>query len=239
MPPKRPTKRAVTLRPQYWATHVWLGTFYREHGRYADAAREYELAIALTPDNARAYYILGNLYFTVGRYDEAIAACQKSAALVPSIQAFGNWGATLSRLRRFNEAADMFEQGRRLGPEDYRIDGNLARAYYWSGRRAEADGAVPAGGRSGDADAQRQPAGSSTRASAWPAFYAKLADRDRAIAEMRRLPADLSDPHVLVFGAAVYMDLSDREAALASLERAAGRRARAQRAQGLDRTWIR
>jgi serine/threonine-protein kinase len=214
-------KHAILLRPQYWATHVWLGTFYREQGRYADAAREYELATTLTPDNARAYYILGNLYFTIGRYEDAITACQKSAALVPSIQAFGNWGATLSRLRRFNEAADMFERGRRLGPEDYRLDGNLARAYYWSGRRAEAATLYRRAVELATQALNVNPQDVDARISL-AAFYAKLADRDRAIAEMRRLPADLSDPHVLVFGAAAYMDLSDREAALTSLERAAG-----------------
>jgi serine/threonine protein kinase/tetratricopeptide (TPR) repeat protein len=215
-------KRAIALRPQYWATHTWLGTFYREQGRYDDAAREYELAITMTPDNARAYYILGNLYFTVGRYAEAIAACRTSAALVPSIQAFGNWGATLSRLRRFGEAADMFERGRRLGPEDYRIDGNLARAYYWSGRRAEATTLYRRAVDLATKTLSVNPQDVDTRISL-AAFYAKLADRERAAEELRRLPSDLSDPHVLVFRAMVYMDLSNREAALSSLERAAGR----------------
>ena len=30
--------RAVELRPQYWATHVWLASFHRSRGNYADAA---------------------------------------------------------------------------------------------------------------------------------------------------------------------------------------------------------
>src|SRR6185503_9744033 len=77
-------QRAIALRSQYWATHVWLGTFYREHARYADAVREFELATTLTPDSARAYLILGGLYGSIGRHDDAIAACRKSAELVPS-----------------------------------------------------------------------------------------------------------------------------------------------------------
>jgi len=51
-------------------------------------------------------------------------------------------------------------------------------------------------------------------------FYAKLGDRNRAAEQMNQLPADLSDPHVLVFGAVVHMDMADRDAALSSLERA-------------------
>ncbi len=36
-----------------------------------------------------------------------------------------------------------------------------------------------------------------------------------------RMPNDIADPHVLVFGAVAYMDLADRGEALTWLERAA------------------
>jgi serine/threonine-protein kinase len=214
-------KRAISLRRDYWATHVWLGTFYREHGRYADATREYELVTALTPDNARVYYILGGLYFTIGRYDDAIAVCRKSAALQPSLPAFANWGAALSRLRRFSEAVTMYERARRLGPEDYRIDGNLARAYYWSGRKTDAMSLYARAVDQATQTLSVNPSDVDTRISLAD-FHAKLGHRDSAIEALSHLPANLSDPHVLVFAAVVYMDLADRAAALASLERAAG-----------------
>ena len=53
------------------------------------------------------------------------------------------------------------------------------------------------------------------------AYYAKSGDRTNALAALRRLPTDITDPHVLVFGAGVYADLGDRGTALAWLERAA------------------
>jgi len=214
-------QRSITLRPQYWATHAWLGAFYREHARYAEAIGEYERALTLTPDNARVYYTLGGLYLAVGRYDEAITACRKSVALVPSLPAYANWGAVLARQRRFKEAADVYEQARRLGPEDYKIDGYLARAYYWSERRREA---VPLYERAVAAATQTlsvNPRDVDTRISLAD-FYAKLGDRGSAIEQMNRLPPDLSDPHVLVFAAVVQMDLAQRDAALTSLERAVG-----------------
>jgi tetratricopeptide (TPR) repeat protein len=213
-------RRAIALRPEYWATYVWLGLFYRERGRYADAALAYEAALPLTPDNARVYYILGGLYFTVGRYDDAIAACRKSAALQPSIPAYGNWGAALARLRRFTEAVDVYERARNLGPEDYRIVGNLARAYYWSGRRTESRASYERavdlalktlGVNPRDLDARMSLAD----------FYAKLGDRARALEQLGQLPGDITDPHVLVFDAVVHMDIADRVSALSSLERAA------------------
>jgi tetratricopeptide (TPR) repeat protein/TolB-like protein len=215
-------KRAIALRPEYWATHVRLGTFYREHARYADAAREYELAVTLTPDNARIYSILGGLYGSIGRYDEAIEACRKSVELQPSIPAYSNWGSTLNNLRRFGEAVEKFAAARRLGPgpDDYVIVGNLARAYYWSGRRAEAaalyNEAIAACERRVSVNEHDLEARISLAE-----FYAKVGDRTRAQEHLSRLAIDIADPHVLVFGAVTYMDLADREEALTWLERAA------------------
>jgi tetratricopeptide (TPR) repeat protein len=52
------------------------------------------------------------------------------------------------------------------------------------------------------------------------AYHAKLGNRRQAVEHLNLLPPDLSDPHVLIFGAVVYMDLNDRATALAWLERA-------------------
>jgi eukaryotic-like serine/threonine-protein kinase len=213
-------KEAIVLRPRYWATLTWLGNFYREHGRYADAARQYTAAIALTPDNARAYYVLCGLYGSIGRYDEAITACSTSASLVPSASAYMNWGNTLAALRRFGEAVEKFDEARRIGPESYRLVGNTARALYFTGRRQQAlvlyaraitlvTQALTVNPR--DVDARISLA----------AYYAKSGDRAKAIAELSTVSADIDDPHVLTFGAVVYMDLGDPETALAWLERAA------------------
>jgi len=212
-------KRAIALRPQYWAAHVWLGTFYREHARYADAVREFELATTLTPDSARAYLILGGLYGSIGRYDAAIAACRKSAELLPSRGAYANWGMTLFRMRRFDEAVEKLAEARRIGPDTYQVVGNHAHATYFSGKRAEAlalyrtaaalgEQALAINGA--DTDAQVSVAG----------YYAKLGDRQRAMAHMAALPATIADPHVLLFGAVVFADLGERSTALTWLERA-------------------
>jgi eukaryotic-like serine/threonine-protein kinase len=213
-------KRAIALRPEYWATHVWLGTFYREQGRYADAAQRYELALKLTPDNARVYYILGGLYGSIGRYDEAIAACRKSAELVPSWDAYSNWGMTLFRLRRFGEAVAKLEQARQVGPETYRLIGNLARAYYYGGRRADARAQYTRAIALAEDALRVNPNDVDARVSL-AGFYAKSGDKTNAIDNVRRLPADLADPHVLLFGAFVFIDVGDRAGAFDWLQRAA------------------
>jgi len=215
-------KRAIALRPEYWATHVWLGTFYREHARYADAAREYELAVTLTPDNARIYMILGGLYGSIGRYDEAIASCRRSVALAPSMAAYQNWGATLANLRQFPDAAEKFAEARRIGPESYRLLGNTARALYWSGRRPEAAALYPRAIEMVSQALRVNPSDIDARVSL-AAYYAKSGDRAGALTQLNALPSTLDDPHVLVFGAVVYVDLADHTKALDWLEQAATR----------------
>ena len=100
------------------------------------------------------------------------------------------------------------------------IAGNLARAYYWSGRRTEAVAlyheAIEACARRVERERTRRRGPHQPRG-----FYAKLGDRTRALEQLARLPNDIADPHVLVFGAVAYMDLADRGAALTWLERAA------------------
>jgi serine/threonine protein kinase/tetratricopeptide (TPR) repeat protein len=215
-------KRAIALRPQYWATHVWLGTFYREHARYADAVREFELATTLTPDSARAYLILGGLYGTIGRHDDAIAACRKSAALVPSRGAYANWGMTLFRMRRFDEAVEKLSEARRIGPDTYQVVGNHAHATYFAGRRGDAMTLYTTAASLAEQSLAVNPGDTDARVSLAD-YYAKQGLRDRAIAQMNALPKDLADPHVLLFGAFVFADLGDRPAAFAWLERAAHR----------------
>jgi tetratricopeptide (TPR) repeat protein len=214
-------KRAIDLRPQYWATHIWLGNFYRERARYAEAVRAYEQALALTPDNARAYYILCGMYGTgsVGRYDEGIAACRKSVAIVPSVAAYSNWGAVLSNLRQFDAAIEQFAAAKRVGPEDYLLDGDMARACLHAGRRAEAKALYERAITLVNQSLVVHPRDVDARISA-AAYHAKLGNRVQAIEHLKRLPPDLSDPHVLIFGAVVYVDLNDRSTALSWLERA-------------------
>jgi tetratricopeptide (TPR) repeat protein/predicted Ser/Thr protein kinase len=219
---ERTYKRAIGLRPQYWATHVRLGTFYREHARYTEAVAEYELARTYTPDNARVYFTLGGLYGSIGRYDEAIAACRKSAELVPSWDAYSNWGMTLFRMRRFDEALSKLQAARTIGPDSYQLVGNLAHATFYAGHRTEAIGLYRAAVTLGEQALAVDPANIGARVSV-AGFYAKLGDRAHALTHVKALPVDVADPHVLLFGAFVFTDLGDRGDAFDWLGRASRR----------------
>ena len=135
---ERTYQRAVADRPGYWATHAWLGSYFRRQARHEEAAAEYERMVSLVPDSARLYAILGVPRMYIGRYDDAIKAFQKSVAIEPTPEAYVNWGQTLYRMRRFDEAAAMLERAREVGVSGYLVLGDLARARYWAGRRDEA-----------------------------------------------------------------------------------------------------
>ena len=38
-------KKAVALRPHYWAAYKWLGRFYETHGRYGEAVDQFKRVV--------------------------------------------------------------------------------------------------------------------------------------------------------------------------------------------------
>ena len=56
---ERTYRRAIELRPQYWAGYNFLGAFYYHQARYAEAASMFSQVVALAPDSFRGYSNLG------------------------------------------------------------------------------------------------------------------------------------------------------------------------------------
>ena len=197
--------RAVDLRPQYWATHVWLANFHRSRGNLADAAREYERAVELTPDSAPVRGILAGMYMFLGRYDDALAECERSIALAPTSVAYGVLGATQYRMRRFDEAIVAQEQARSM-LEDFRTVGNLARAYFWAGRKDRAQELFAEAIRLGDRELAINPRNDEVRV-ALSEYHSKLGRRRAALDHIGR--ARLENPHFMFFAAMVHNQLGD------------------------------
>lgn len=132
-------RRAIELRPYYWAGYSWLGRFFFGQKRYKEAVAQFERVVALTPDNGWAYKNLGGVYGEMERYDDAIVALRKSIQLGPTMQAFYNLGSVYILRRQFEEAAAIYEQAIKLDSLDYRPWGYLGQAYYWTpGKRERA-----------------------------------------------------------------------------------------------------
>jgi serine/threonine protein kinase/tetratricopeptide (TPR) repeat protein len=123
-------RRAISLRPQNWLGYNMLGAFYYAHARYDDAADMFQKVVTLAPDNSRGWTNLGGIYLVQGKYADAVPEFQRAVAIQPSADAYSNLGTTYFYLRRFPEAARMFEMAVKLDDRNYVTCGNLADAEY-------------------------------------------------------------------------------------------------------------
>src|SRR5439155_18197914 len=94
--------------------------------------------IRRAPDHHVPYLRLLCVHILLGSYQDAVNACTKSISVGPSDRAYNNLGVAYFALRQYPEAARSFDAARQLNPRYYRATGQLARAYYWMGKRAEA-----------------------------------------------------------------------------------------------------
>jgi tetratricopeptide (TPR) repeat protein len=113
-------KSLVEMRPTSWSSHKDLAGFFFRQNRYAEAAREYERAIALNPGVYGLHYSLGAVEIRQGRFDDAIGALKKSIEIKPSSVAYSNLGACQYLLGDFPGATDSFGKAITLTPGDYR-----------------------------------------------------------------------------------------------------------------------
>jgi serine/threonine protein kinase/Tfp pilus assembly protein PilF len=214
-------KKAIVLRPQYWAVYNRLGIFYYGEARYADAAAEFRKVVELTPDNTHGYYNLGAMYILEGKYDDAIAASDRSIKLQPTMSAYSNLGTAYFYQHRYPDAVTAFERARSLDDQDYLNWGNLGDALYWSSnRRPESVAAYKRAIELGQSRLQDNPKDATTRAFV-ASYDAMIGDRHAATVELEKaLKQAPRDPDVLFRSALVYNQLGDRNRTLDSLQKA-------------------
>jgi serine/threonine-protein kinase len=212
-------RRAIALRPRYWANHDRLGGFYRDRSRYVEAAEQFKSEVELTPDNPQAYLSLGTQHGMLGQYEESLAAFERSAQLQPSFAVYANIGMTLFRLRRFDDAAASLQRARTLRPAEYTAFSNLARIYYWNGRRAEAAPLYEKAIALGEDILAVNPRDVNAHLTLADCA-AKLGRRADALRHLEQAGDVRDNPHRLFFVALVHRQLGDIETALTFLERA-------------------
>jgi tetratricopeptide (TPR) repeat protein len=130
-------KRLVEMRPTWWSSHKDLAGFFFRENRYAEAAREYQLAIDLNPGVYGLHYSLGAVQIRQGRFDDAIGALKKSIEIKPSSLAYSNLGACQYLLGDFSEASNSFGKAMTLTPDDYRYHVYLGDSLTFSPGQSE------------------------------------------------------------------------------------------------------
>jgi tetratricopeptide (TPR) repeat protein len=214
-------QRAIAIRPQYWAGYDRLGVFYFHQSRYADAIQAFQRVTALAPENFEGYSNLGAMLSNSGNYAEAIKELQRSIDIRPTLEAYSNLGSAYFALRKFGDAAQMYQQGLKLDDRDSLIWGNLGDALYWTpDRRAEAAAAYRKAISVAQAKLQINPHDANLLA--FVATYKAMTDEKAgAIADIQQaMQLAAADAEVRFRAALVYNHFGDVERTVAALEKA-------------------
>jgi serine/threonine protein kinase/tetratricopeptide (TPR) repeat protein len=127
--------RAIELNKQVPAAHVNLGAVFSTTGRYPDAEREYQAALALDPVSVAAFQGLADVYRLSARSEEAEAVYQKAIKLRPD-----DWltqtmlGTFYYEQSRYAEAEAPFRRGTDLTPDNFLAWYNLGALHLTDGK---------------------------------------------------------------------------------------------------------
>lgn len=121
--------QAIDRKSLYWDGYNILGLFYKNQGRFEEAAKAFEKVTELAPANVRALSSLAGIYHNLGRTDQAIATLHRSLKMEPTYRALTNLGTIYFYQRDYSQAIRFYEQALELNDTDRRIWGNLGYAY--------------------------------------------------------------------------------------------------------------
>ena len=215
-------KKAIELRPHYWAVYSWLGLFYYGQERYSEAAAMFETVTQLAPDNYQGYLTLGGAYGSEGRYQDAVNALKRSIDLRPTADAYTNLGYVYTLMHRFPDSIAAQQQAVQLNDSYWMYWGNLGDALYWSqqGRGEAAEKyrkAISLG------ESKLQVNSQDAEILAYLANYSAMLNERQAAFEylQRALKLAPSDGEVLFRAAIVYNHFNQTQEALSYLKKAA------------------
>jgi tetratricopeptide (TPR) repeat protein len=128
-------KATLDARPDYWASHYNLGSFYNAQHDYKQALASYETAIRLQPRAIQPYVNISFAYNALGLNDKAVQSLRKACELQPkSREANLNLGLLLGEMGHFEEAAAHLQKAAELDPGAAVAAYNLGVIYAKLGR---------------------------------------------------------------------------------------------------------
>jgi len=124
-------KLLIEIEPGFWENYQTLGNFYFDTGRFSDAATNYEIQSNLVREKASALNNLAAAYYLAEQFDRAVDAWEKAVVDEPSPLTYANLASAHFFLENFTASAEKNELAIKLTPDDHRIWGNAAEAYYF------------------------------------------------------------------------------------------------------------
>jgi len=125
------SRNAQTIAPNGLSTHRARGIVLELTGNYADAAREFESAIAINNNIADLHLALGRNYRYMEQYDKAVEEFNRANALNPG-DPLPNFyiSRTYASIGEYAKAIQFAEQTLKVEPTDPYMYGNLGTMYY-------------------------------------------------------------------------------------------------------------
>jgi serine/threonine-protein kinase len=133
-------RRALDLNPGYATTHHWLACdFLPIFGRFEEAMREIEIALALDPLSPIIAEGKVFLFLLQRQYEIAELEVRGIIDANPSFfRAYATLGRILIQTQRYDEAIQMLERARALAGDLPTIMGAMGQAYGLSGHASKA-----------------------------------------------------------------------------------------------------
>ena len=140
------SRRAVDLDPSLADAHTSRAQVHVLHGRFDEAADEFETAIALDPRSFHAHYLYARLLWTLGRSDAAVLHLERAAAIRPDdyqtptllMQVYYALGRESDRHNAALRTEELTRKRLALRPDDVRALVMNAEAHYVLGDRPRA-----------------------------------------------------------------------------------------------------
>ena len=119
--------------------HFYLGLVADARGQMAEAASQYQAALAVNANDSKIYNKLGLIFDRAGKLDEAVLDLSKSVELEPSnTVARFNLGVVLMQLGKYDQGLRELDEVLRLHPHDAATQLVMGFAFLYTKRVAEA-----------------------------------------------------------------------------------------------------
>jgi tetratricopeptide (TPR) repeat protein len=209
-------KKAVEVRPRFWANHKELAKYYREHGMYELALETFYKMYGLIPGSYQVHNDLAVAYLDLNRPDQAEVALKSSLQIAENAAAYDLLGTCRYQQKRYSEATEYYQRALELDPSEYFVWGNLAVSHRRNGADQEADRCYHEALKRVEKLVRLDPRN--------PVYMSDLAAYSIAVGEVEKglkilseslqLPSAYSDPWTLCLVGQLYEKLGDRREAI-------------------------
>jgi serine/threonine protein kinase/tetratricopeptide (TPR) repeat protein len=131
-------REAVGLKPGYSTGHHWYSNLLMQQGKFDEALREINTAVALDPLSVGVNGQLGALLVFMRRYDDAIVHLQRTIAIDPGfVRNRAVLAEAYAHTGQYEKALAELQAVPATGREETFVMGEIGYVYAASGRRSE------------------------------------------------------------------------------------------------------